>query len=385
MRWNYCIALTTSAIVLNATASAVAQCACECEGGVCDNQDLADISNCTSGDCTNCGAATSPGQVNACDLDCDGEVDLCDQAIALCQFVSTGGSNPACCGTVTCGACCNPGSLLCSEADVDGCTSLNGFYMGDGVSCEDAACAHPCPPSLAPEIEVLPVNGVPMEMNKVRYLAFSVPESGQRAVQVTFDNLPSPFDIVNGTAMWVTEPRGECETAGHAFDKFSIEDCGAAPGLPTNIYKVAELQCDPLYRDWSGDGVINVYGELIVPNGTYSISVVDATCPPFEPDSFSAPLTITTAIWGDVVKDCTAAFNLGSRCGPPDKSVDIVTDVLTVLQKFQNLLGISKSRADMEPGLLDGEVNISDVTFVVDAFSGDPYPFAVPELCPGGP
>ena len=142
----------------------------------------------------------------------------------------------------------------------------------------------------------------------------------------------------------------------------------------------ARLQCDPLYRDWSGDGVINVYGELVVPNGTYSIRVAHVTCPVTDPIIFSDPLTITTPIWGDLVKKCTVL--VGTSCPPPDNSVCIVTDVVQTLSKFENSWALQKSRADMEPGLLDGVINLSDVTLVLNAFAGDQYPFAVPELCP---
>ena len=236
-----------------------------------------------------------------------------------------------------------------------------------------------CLPSRAPEIEVLPVNGIPTEINKARNLAFSIPDSGERAVQVTFDNLPSPFDIANGTAMWVAEPSEECENSGQGFGT-PIDQCGTSGRLPNPTYKVARLQCAPLYRDWSGDGVINVYDELVVPNGTYSISVVHVSCPRFAPDSFSEPLAITTAIWGDLVLDCTGT--VGTLCSPPEGEVNISTDVTTTLQKFQNTMAIGKARADMEPTLIDGQINISDVTFVLGAFSGDQYPFADPELCP---
>ena len=60
----------------------------------------------------------------------------------------------------------------------------------------------------------------------------------------------------------------------------------------------------------------------------------------------------------------------------PDNRVDVVTDVTVVLEKFRNLVATpAKSRADVEPALPDGQINISDVTFVLNAFGGADYPF----------
>ena len=235
-----------------------------------------------------------------------------------------------------------------------------------------------CPPSLAPEIEILSVNDSDQAINKVRNLAFSVPNSGDRAVRVVLDNLPSPHDVANGLALWVNAPKEVCENSGQGFS-IPIEDCGPAPGLPSATYMVATLGCDPVYRDWSGDGVINVYGELVVPNGDYIIQVIDAECPPALEDSFSEPLLYSTSIWGDMLDDCTSTEGI-TPCGAPDKSVDITADVSACLGKFGNVQHLQASRADIEPGLLDGEVNISDVTFVLNAFASAPYPFAAPVL-----
>ena len=239
-----------------------------------------------------------------------------------------------------------------------------------------------CLPSNAPEIEVVQIGGsqpgaVLVEMLKQRNLAFSVPDAGERAVQVTFDNLPGPFDVANGIAMWVMEPREECENSGQPFGT-PIDQCGPTGGLLSLTYTVAQLQCNPLYRDWSADGVFNVYDELIVPNGTYSIRVIEIACSVSDLSSFSEPLTITTPIWGDAVKDCTASDP--RRCFPPDGSVDVVTDVTALLGKFSNTMAINEARVAMEPGLLEGHTSIADVTFTLNAFSGDQYPFPAPAL-----
>ena len=107
--------------------------------------------------------------------------------------------------------------------------------------------------------------------------------------------------------------------------------------------------------------------------------MVEQECLLTSESSFSDALVINTSIWGDAVKDCTTL-----PCSPPDNDVSVTTDVDTVLRKFQNLItGADKARTDVEPALLDAVINISDVTFVLDAFSGDPYPFGAP-LAPCG-
>ena len=56
------------------------------------------------------------------------------------------------------------------------------------------------------------------------------------------------------------------------------------------------------------------------------------------------------------------------------------------MDKFRNLVGaVLKSRADIEPNLPDWLVNISDVTYVLDAFRGFAYPAAQTPPAPGWP
>ena len=53
----------------------------------------------------------------------------------------------------------------------------------------------------------------------------------------------------------------------------------------------------------------------------------------------------------------------------------MTTDVTSVLQKFQNVDGPEKARADVEPSVVDFVINIADVTHILNAFGGEPYPF----------
>ena len=166
-------------------------------------------------------------------------------------------------------------------------------------------------------------------------------------------------------------------------------------------------QADPFVMDWHGscdggtclgglrDGDsctidddcakdVHVFGADIVPGSSqdetkYEIQEIVVGCnqsPAF--DNYSPALEIKNSRWGDIVLDCAV-----NPCPAPDGSVDLVTDVTGVLNKFQNLTpSPSKARADVEPEVPDFEVNISDVIFVLNAFGGDPYPFSDPVPCP---
>ena len=210
--------------------------------------------------------------------------------------------------------------------------------------------------------------------NKTRF-ASVVPQGSwlDVAVRVTFTNLPPPFDSLNNQTMWVGQPQEICENSGQDAS-VPMKECGPSPESPGDpTLFVARLQCDPYFMDWSSiTQSINITSEFVIPGGTYSIQAVDQSCSLDDESSFSSPLVITNSIWGDLLKDCTTL-----PCGPPDGSVDIVTDVTGCLDKFRNLAtGPSKARTDLEPSILDLTINISDVTFVLDAFGGSPYPFA---------
>ncbi len=167
--------------------------------------------------------------------------------------------------------------------------------------------------------------------------------------------------------MWVSLPQEFTENSGFV-------DPSEVPGWPT--FKAATLQCQPHFMDWSTVAALHVFDRLIVPGATYNIQVVDELCGPdrcrdLGPDVFSQPLTLSTSVWGDVLDNCET-----TPCGPPDGSIDVTTDVTGILDKFKNSAGAPiKSRCDLEPEIPDFKINISDVTFSLDAFRGRTYPF----------
>ncbi|UCC30584.1 MAG: hypothetical protein JSU86_20610 [Phycisphaerales bacterium] len=236
-----------------------------------------------------------------------------------------------------------------------------------------------CTPSHPPEPDVLPLAGEPVNQ-KVRYLSFQVGEvdaGREQAIRVTFVDLPAGYESWNGTKMFVGPPEMYCENAGKKRPP-------CPPGQPMTEFKAATLQCNAEVREWSAEGVVHVFHEGIIPGGVYHVQAVDKTCELDLDSSYSDPLIVQMSPWGDLVTDCTTC-----PCGPPDGVVGIPTDVTAVLDKFRNLAppsvpcpAVSKVRADLDWATPNQRVDISDVTFCLDAFRGFEYPFGVADPCP---
>ena len=204
-----------------------------------------------------------------------------------------------------------------------------------------------------------------------RYLTFVSANPGEiTAVQVTAIDLPPPHDSLNGVIQWLGPSTSVSESPGNV-------DPAEAPGSPSFI--AARLRCDPWYADWSALGTVHVFGRNIVPGGTYELREVNVQCALSDATALAAPLVMTTSKWGDTVSDCQT-----SPCGPPDGSVDVTTDIVSILNKFRALPGAPvKSRVDLEPDVPDLVINITDLTRALAAFRGAAYPFTPsPAPCP---
>ena len=66
------------------------------------------------------------------------------------------------------------------------------------------------------------------------------------------------------------------------------------------------------------------------------------------------------------------------RSGPdPDGSVDVTSDVLSIIARFGGIATARvKTRVDLATSIPDGAINITDVLMAINAFQGLPYPFA---------
>ncbi len=199
-----------------------------------------------------------------------------------------------------------------------------------------------------------------------------------QAIRVRFESLPPPWDVWNGTELWVTEPTAICELSG------------VSPGAacPTGkFFNIAGLSCDPadaFFTDWAALGELYLHHAGVVPGGVYMVQSIDETCSMQVPEEFSAPLQVENSRFGDAV----AGFNSTAlEWNPPDGRVDVSLDVVAALDAFANRAGnATKTRMDIEPCKLDFRVNITDVVQYLDAFSARPYPFA-PGVgtCPSDP
>ena len=220
-----------------------------------------------------------------------------------------------------------------------------------------------------PTLSDAPVVETPVVASN-RYLSFMPGNPGQPvAIRVTLTDLPNGLEALEGTQLWVGEPVELTENSG-------LLDPAEAPDWPT--LWAATLQCDPHFMDWGAYDMIHVYDETIVPNGMYEVQAVNETCDLVPESNYSAKLVVGTSAWGDVCDQWN-----GTAWDPPNGQIDLVYDVTAILDKYKNVEGaLIKARADIEPALPDQKVNMTDVTFALDAFSGLSYPFATPDPCP---
>jgi hypothetical protein len=209
---------------------------------------------------------------------------------------------------------------------------------------------------------------------KNRYLSFEPANVGARtAVRVTFESLPPPYDAFTGRSLWLSGPRTVSENAGKV-------NPAEAPGFPT--FTAATLACDAFFADWGRFGTVQVFHHMLVPGGRYSVQIYDPACSLNDAENLSAPVQVSMGRWGDV-----AGLPLGGGAfGPPDARVDIISDAIALLNKFNNRPNaLPKARCDIQPALPDLVIDIVDVSRAIDAFRGMPYPFPpAPWPCGGG-
>jgi hypothetical protein len=148
--------------------------------------------------------------------------------------------------------------------------------------------------------------------------------------------------------------------------------------LGAGAFQAARLQCTPLYRDWSSDGLFYIVGAEVLPSSAYDIQQVSSTCEGREAEctAVSAALRITTARAGDIV----ANFNPPHPSSQPD-----ALDVASSVNKFKNLPGAPfKFITQLQPNVpeLNADLNALDIAAVVDSVKGFAYPFTGPCVCP---
>jgi len=285
---------------------------CNCNG-VADDEDIAQS---TSEDCN------PNGIPDECEYDCNGNgsPDDCDVRDLVSQDCNTNG--------------------VPDECDV---------FLGTEVDANDNQVPDQCEcGTSAPLAE-------PSAVAKNRYISFEPGNAGENvAIRVRFVNLDR-FGAFNNQVRWVGAPSNCNECSGPAF-------------------AVAQLQCTPHFRDWGGISLLDVYGPAVVPNSTYDVQVIHENCSADLEDelSYSAPLTVTTQEWGDVVLPFSGA------------SQPNFSDVSAAVDCFRCIpAAVRKVRCQMQPNTPNpcGTISFSDISNVVDGFRGFVYPFAGPTTC----
>ena len=211
----------------------------------------------------------------------------------------------------------------------------------------------------------------PSGIEKNRYLSFSVPDSGVQALRVTLASLmhPDPPNVPSFPAPDFSAFEGQVRWVG------PVNDCQEAE-IPPTTFKCALTQATPFYTDFfaaTGGELLHVTGQSIVPSSVYDVQILSATCQGNEDacTAVSAPLTIRTQRWGDLI----APFQGPS---PAQLTQPNIADCGAAIDKFKGLTAPSiptVSRADINPAVPNRTVNISDCGSTIDAFRGFAYPF----------
>ncbi len=314
-------------------------------------------------DCSNTGACCYGG-------DFASTLDACEATSqACCDSMLNSTFHPS--------LVCSPAGACCYDADFDGtaetcieiseicCEDMLGVFEGEGSACIPDPCETCLPSSPAEYSEIFDWSapGFPKELTTNRFLVFTAGDVDQnQAIRVTFVNLPPPFDLWNGAQLWVGPTSQVTEAAANV---------SPTEGYPN--FTAARLRCATFYTDWSSHGTLHVFHEGIVPGGDYRVEVIDETCDVGDKSDFSVSLDMTTAIWGDTVRDLAQTPPL-----PPNGPPVGIDDALGILGRFSNVPGaIIKARADLEPACLDLKINVTDVLSSLAGFAGLSYPFTM--------
>ena len=261
----------------------------------------------------------------------------------------------------------------CNTNGVPDDCDIDTGYSDDGNANDIPDECEPCFAAASPLAEMIlklnpPQDPVPFVSVKNRFLSFTAGDVGRsQAIRLTLDALPAPFDTWNGTEMWVGLTSEVSEKGS------SVEPTAGFPN-----FTAATLKCAPFFLDWGQLGTVHVFHEAIVPEGVYTLQAIDNSCSTTAEGNFSEPLAMTTAKWGDTVRDCSVI-----PCPPPEGVVNII-DVVSILNRFvSDPDSPRKARCDLEPACVDLVINISDVLFALGAFQGSPYPFvpSAPDPC----
>ncbi len=210
----------------------------------------------------------------------------------------------------------------------------------------------------------------PADPDKSRFITIPGFDSEVRAIRVRLASLHHPDPPYSvGVATDLSAFEGEVRWVGPPA-QFIESDSTQTP------FMAATLQCTPYYTDWGSVGYVHVTGSEVVPSSSYDVQWITEGCPESEESSYSAPLTIDTTRWGDVIDP----FNPPSTTTQPDFG-----DIGALVNKFKSALGAPiKARALLAGDVPDLSVDVgfTHISACVDAFKGFGFPFSGPAPCP---
>lgn len=321
-------------------------------------------------------------KVNTCtsDMQCQ-DNDVCtvdDCQDGCCAHIPVAGWNPAT-------ECCDPMSGVqalippstpcriggCSEGGSSGSPTYTN--VPDGTACiSQDQCDLPgeCAAGICDAEEYAGSN-----CPKARFISFDIDTGAtpsayrvrlvslHHPVPPYFGGLASDFSAYEGEYRWVGDATTYVESTTNS----------------TPVH-AALLECDPFYRDWSAIDLLHVTGSAVVPSSVYEVQSIAQGLDINEESNYSAPITVVTGRWGDVVYP----YNPPSSTVQPD-----ATDHAALTDKFRSLMGsVSKPRALLSgSGMSDIpdltlDVDFAEISSCLDAFRGRPYPYGGPTPCP---
>jgi len=187
-----------------------------------------------------------------------------------------------------------------------------------------------------------------------RYLRFVVPagESRDEVIRVRFVSLDG-FPVPDPDVLYIGPPTD------------APEEESAQPGL---TFRVTPLVCTPYTHDWSGEGIVSVYGAEIMPGSVYEVQRAGADCADLADEAcWSTPLQIRTAKYGDV----SPVFDWENVSPQPD-----FNDVAAMVNKFLATAGAPiKAVAQLQPNSVfpDRPIDFRDIAADVEGFLGTPF------------
>ena len=405
----------------------------ECESpDDCNENNIQDICDIAGGASSDCNLNGSPDE---CELsgDCNENniPDICElvfgsgtdcntnEILDECDIVSNPGSD---CNQNNLPDACDLNadpSLDCNLNLVpDSCDIAEGTSRdSDGNGRPDECCPIASQPALHQQFDPLTGDSTGPPEPKNRVLAVKAGDAGMpQTIRVTWDAMPNWLGGhagLIGQQKWMTQPFQVCENSADGL-AVSPPNCGPAPGQPQKWFWAARLTCDlstahftdlaSLRECCTGtgeacttdsdcaagtcgvDGAIHFLDQGIVPSkndtqqAVYSVQAIDQACEMIEND-YSDALVVTQPVWGDIGYRNTCPML------PPDGVADLIPDVTRALSKFSNALcAPKKMRADVEPAILDMQINTTDVLQLLNAFSSGSasYGFEAGPACSDG-